>query len=152
MDWRAIVVLAHVLAAFWWVAGYVGTNVCTEMARRSTTDDECRAALRVSDRLDVVANRTGGTAVGLTGIIALIVFGYRLTTAWVIVSIVLFALVVLGGITFWTRFGGHIGAAAAADDWPSVRAGLNERRVVAYARLENLAVVAIIILMVWRPA
>ena len=42
MDWRVVVVLAHVLAAFWWVAGYVGTNLCTEIARRSTTDNDCR--------------------------------------------------------------------------------------------------------------
>ena len=71
MDWLAVVILAHVLSAFWWIAGYVGTNVCTEMARRSTTDEDCRAALRVSDRLDVLANRTGGTAVGVTGLLAL---------------------------------------------------------------------------------
>jgi hypothetical protein len=64
MDWRPIVVLAHVLAAFWWFAGYVGTNFCTEIARRSTTDDECRAALAISDRstsrrIGPVARRSG---------------------------------------------------------------------------------------------
>jgi len=79
MDWRPIVVLAHVLAAFWWFAGYAGTNLCTEIARRSTTDDDCRAALAISDRIDVLANRTGGMAVGLTGLLALLVFGYSLT-------------------------------------------------------------------------
>jgi uncharacterized membrane protein len=151
MDWRSLVLLFHVLAAFWWIAGYVGTNLCTEFARRSTTDDDCRAALRISDRLDVLANRTGGTAAGLSGLLTLVVFGYSLTTPWVLASIVLFALVILGGITFWTRFGGQIGTAAEAGDWSRVRRELNEPRIVTYARLENVAVVVIIALMVLRP-
>ena len=152
MDWLAVVILAHVLSAFWWIAGYVGTNVCTEMARRSTTDEDCRAALRVSDRLDVLANRTGGTAVGLTGLLALFLSVYSLTTPWVLASIVLFAIVVFGGIFYWSRFGTNVGEAASAGDWPGVRRALSEPRIVVYGRLENVAVVAIIALMVLRPA
>jgi hypothetical protein len=151
MDWRSIVILAHVLAAFWWFAGYFGTNVCTEIARRSTSDDELRAALSISDRLDIVGNRYGGTAVGLTGLLALFVFGYSLTTPWAFASILLFAFVVVGGISFWARFGGQVAAAAKAGDWPAVRAALNAPRILVYSRIENLVVVAIIGLMVLRP-
>jgi uncharacterized membrane protein len=151
MDWRAVVVLAHVLAAFWWFAGYVGTNVCTEIARRSTSDDECRIALQLSNRFDVLANRTGGMAVGLTGILALIVFGYGLTTPWVAASIILFAVVVFGGIFFWGRFGGQVDAAATAGDWTGVRRALSAPRIQVFSRVENLLVLAIIVLMVLRP-
>ena len=151
MDWRAIVVLAHVLAAFWWVAGYVGTNLCTEIARRSTTDDHCRGALAVSDQIDVVANRAGGTAVGLTGLLTMVVFGYSLTTPWVLAATVLFAIVVVGGIFFWGRFGSQVAAAAKAGDWPRVRRSLNEPRILVYSRVENFLVVGIIALMVLRP-
>jgi Predicted integral membrane protein (DUF2269) len=151
MDWRALVLLAHVLAAFWWIAGYVGTNVCTELARRSTTDEECRSAILVSGQVDRLANRTGGTAVGLTGLLALVVFGYGLTTPWVLASIVLFAVVVFGGIALWGRFGGGVDAASSAGDWAGVRLALNEPRVIAYGRLENLAVLTIIGLMVLGP-
>jgi hypothetical protein len=151
MDWRPIVVLAHVLAAFWYVAGYVGTNLCTEIARRSTTDDDCRSAILISGRLDRLANRTGGTAVGLTGLLALVVFGYSLTTPWILASIALFAAVVLSGIFLWERFGGGVEEAAAAGDWDGVRRALNRPRAVAYGRLENVAVVVIIALMVLRP-
>src|SRR5262245_39410620 len=151
MDWRSVVVLAHVLAAFWWFAGYAGTNLCTEIARRSTNDDDCRVALRLSNRFDVLANRTGGTAVGLTGLLALWVFGYGLTTFWVAASIILFAVVVFGGIFFWERFGGQIDAAATAKDWPGVRQALSEPRIQAFSRIENVLVLAIIVLMVLRP-
>ena len=30
MDWRVLATVAHLLAAFWFVAGYVGTNALTE--------------------------------------------------------------------------------------------------------------------------
>jgi uncharacterized membrane protein len=152
MDWRALVVLAHVLAAFWWFAGYAGTNLCTELARRSTSDDDCRAALLVSNRLDVWANRSGGTAVGVTGLLAVVVFGYTLTTPWILASIVLFAAVVIGGAVFWARYGVRIDAGVAAGDWSAVRRALTEPRIVAVSRLENVAVLAIIVLMVLRPA
>ena len=151
MDWRALVVLAHVFAAFWWFAGYAGTNLCTEIARRSTTDDDCRAALAISDRIDVVANRTGGMAVGLTGLLAVLVFGYSLTTPWVLAAIVLFAFVVFGGIFFWGRFGGQVGAAAKAGDWPRRPKALSAPRILVYSRVENVLVVVIIALMVLRP-
>ena len=45
MDWRSAVVGAHVLAAFWFVAGYVGTNALTEIARRSAPHEASVAAL-----------------------------------------------------------------------------------------------------------
>src|SRR5262245_5316970 len=151
MDWRSIVVLAHVLAAFWYVTGYVGTNLCTEMARRSTSDDDCRAALMLSDRFDVWANRTGGTAVGLTGLLALWVFGYSLTAPWILASIILLAVVVFGGIFYWGRFGGQVGQAAKAGDWPGVRRALSAPRIQIYGRLENLVVLVIIGLMVLKP-
>jgi hypothetical protein len=151
MDWLALVLLAHVLSAFWWIAGYVGTNMCTEIARRSTTDEECRSALLISNRLDRSLNQMGGTFAGLTGLVAVVVFGYSLLTPWVAASIVLFAGVVVGGAVFWRRYGMGIDAAIAASDWETVRRRLGEPRIVVYSRLENVAVVAIIILMVLRP-
>ena len=64
MDWRVLVTVAHVVAAFWFVAGYVGTNVLTEVARRATTHDGRVAALapfarcyRGAYELSVVARR-----------------------------------------------------------------------------------------------
>ena len=151
MDWLLVAVLAHVLAAFWWIAGYVGTNLCTEIARRSTSDEECRSALFISNRLDRSLNQIGGTFAGLTGLVTLVVFGYSVTTPWVAASIVLFALVIVGGAVFWRRFGEGVDAAVAAGDWDSVRRRLREPTIVFYSRMENIVVLAIIALMVLRP-
>ena len=78
MDWRAVAVLVHVLAAFWFVAGYVATNVCTEIARRSASDEECRAALTLSGRFDRWLNAPGGSAVAISGLLTLWVYGLPL--------------------------------------------------------------------------
>jgi uncharacterized membrane protein len=151
MDWRALVILAHVLSSFWYAAGYLGTNLCTEIARRSTTDDDCRAALLVSNRIDVLANRTGGTAVGLTGLVAVWVSGYSLATPWVLASFVLFAGIVIFGIFFWERVAAGVDAAARAGDWAAVRHELSAPRVFLTGRVENLVFLAIVTLMVLRP-
>jgi uncharacterized membrane protein len=152
MDWRPVAVLVHVLAAFWYVAGYIGTNLCTELARRARTDDECRAALSFSGRFDRWLNAPGGMAVGLSGLAAVWVLGYAITTQWVALAVVLFAGIVLLGILYWSRFGRRVQSAMAADDWAGVRRLLTEPRIVLLSRLENAAVLAIVVLMVLRPA
>jgi len=152
MDWRAVVVLAHVLAAFGFVAGYVGTNLCTELARRTRSDQDRRAALLLSGRFDRWLNAPGGAAVSLSGIVALWVFGYSLTTLWIVLTVLLMAGVISLGIFYWSRFGGRVEAAVAADDWPGVRRLLTQPRVVLLSRVENASVLTVIVLMVLRPA
>jgi uncharacterized membrane protein len=151
MDWRPLAVLIHVLAAFGYVAGYVGTNLCTELARRATTDDECRTALFFSNRFDRWLNAPGGMVTSLSGLVAVWVFGYAFTTPWVAVAIALFAGIVLLGVFFWRRFGRRVDSAMTAGDWAGVRELLTEPRIVAVSRLENAVLLAILVLMVLRP-
>jgi uncharacterized membrane protein len=134
------------------VAGYVGTNLCTELARRARSDQECRSALLVSGRFDRWLNARGGTAVVLSGIVALWMFGYSVTTPWTLVSVTLMAGVVGLGIFYWSRFGRRVESASKADDWDGVRQLLTEPRIVLLSRVENAAVLAIVVLMVLRPA
>jgi uncharacterized membrane protein len=151
MEWRGVAVLVHVLAAFWYVAGYIGTNLCTELASRARTDGECRSALAFSGRFDRWLNAPGGMAVSLSGIAALWIFGYALTTPWVVLAVALMAGVVLLGIFYWSRFGRRVDSTMTADDWAGVRRLLTEPRIVLLSRLENVAVLAIVVLMVLRP-
>jgi uncharacterized membrane protein len=152
MDWRPVAVLIHVVAAFWYVAGYIGTNLCTELARQARTDDECRAALHFSGRFDRWLNAPGGMATALSGLLAVWVFGYALTTPWVALAVALFAGIVLLGIFYWGRFGRRVDSAVTAGDWATVRLLLVEPRIVLLSRLENVTILAIVVLMVLRPA
>lgn len=151
VDWRAIAILAHVLAAFWFVAGYVGTNALTEIARRAATHDSRVAALALSDQFDRWLYQRGGMAVLLTGVLSWWVFGYALITPWILASIAL--IVGIGLLTgfYWRGYGAQINAAIAAGDAITTEAILTDPRAVFFSRLENLAVLAIIALMVLRP-
>ena len=149
---KPVVLLLHVLAAFTYVAGYVATNVLTELARR--TDDPAfrNEALRFSTRFDRLLNAPGGSLVGITGIATALIFGYSLLSGWVLVAIVLFALIVVTGIFFWGHVGREIDRAAAAGDDAAVQRELRRPRNVAISRLENFVLLTIIVLMVLRPS
>ena len=151
MDWRVLAVVAHVLAAFWFVAGYVGTNALTEIARRATTHEARVAALALSDQFDRWLYQRGGTAVLLTGAVAWWVFGYPLTTPWIIASIALIVGIALVTGLYWRGYGQRVNEAIAAGDAAATGAILTDPKAVLLSRLENLAVLAIIVLMVLRP-
>lgn len=148
---KPIVLLLHVLAAFAYVAGYIATNVLTELARR--TDDPAfrKEALRFSTRFDRLLNVPGGMLVAITGIATALIFGYSLLSGWVLVASVLYVLIVVTGIFFWGRVGREVDRAAAAGDDAAVQRELRRPRNVAISRLENLVLLTIIVLMVLRP-
>ena len=152
MDWRSVAVVAHVLAAFWFVAGYVGTNALTEIARRATTHDARVAALGLSDMFDRWLYQRGGTAVLVTGGLSWWVFGYPLTTPWIIASLALIAGIALLTGMYWRPDGQRVNTAIASGDAAATHKILTDPRAVFLSRLENAAVVAIIVLMVLRPA
>src|SRR2546427_6496422 len=63
----AILAVVHVGAGFVYVAGYVGTAVLTEIARRTDDPTTRRAAIDFSGRFDRVLVRVPGTVTGVAG-------------------------------------------------------------------------------------
>jgi uncharacterized membrane protein len=151
VDLPRLALFAHLLAAFAFVAGYVATNVLTEMARRAATSADRRAALAYAGRFDRLLNAPGGTAVIVTGLAAVWAYGYAITTPWIVASGLLFLMLPLLGGLYWAPFGRQLEAAAQRGDDQAVRGLLNARRNVALSRLENLIVLALLALMVFRP-
>ena len=149
-DLARLVLLLHVLAAFVYGAGYIGTNVLTEFARR--TDDTVlrRHALHFSGVLDRL-NVTGGGLVAVTGVFAVFAFGYSLLTPWVLAAIALYVVIVGTGIFFWGRVGREIDRALTAGEDAQVNALLLSPLNVAISRAENILFVTLIALMVLRP-
>jgi uncharacterized membrane protein len=149
-DFVRPLLLLHVLSAFVYVSGYIGTNVLTEVARR--TDDAVARAymLRDSNVIDRL-QQIGGTFVGITGILALVAFGYSLLTPWVLATSVLYVLLVANGILFWGRVGRGIDQAVRAGDEVRALALLRSPRNVAISRIENFLFAILISLMVLRP-
>ena len=70
---------------------------------------------------------------------------------WVVASTALFVLFpVLGGL-YWAPIGERIDAAIARGDDAAAAAMLTAPRTVAVSRLEDVALVVIVVLMVFRP-
>ena len=139
------------LAAFAYGAGYVATNVLTELARRSDDPVIRRQALQFSGVFDRRFNITGGTLAGITGLVATFVLGYPLLTPWILASIVIYVVIVATGILFWGRVGREIESATTAGDDARVNALLRSPRNVAVSRAENVLFLTLIALMVLRP-
>lgn len=151
MNLITLVALVHVLSALLYVAGYVGTNLLTEVARRSTDEPTLRAAITFSGVFDRRLMIPFGSGVGLTGLLLAVASGYALTAPWIAASIVLYGGVIAVGIVIWGRRGGLIEAALNAGRLDEVRSLLREPRFVALSRAENVAVALIATLMVVRP-
>jgi uncharacterized membrane protein len=144
-------VLVHVLSAFAFVAGYVATNALTEIARRRSDLRERRTILGLSGAFDRRFVRTGGTLVGLSGIALVFVGGWSWTAPWIWLSTILYVAIVGLGIGVWGPRGGRVEAALVASDEATVDRLLSEQSFVILSRLENVALLVVIGLMVLRP-
>ena len=151
MDLARLVLLVHVLSALGYAAGYVGTNLLTEFARRTDDPSTRRSALAFSTRFDRLLNAPGGTVVSLSGLVAVWVRGYSFITPWIVAAIALWLVVMGLGIVYWARFGRRVEAALASGDESVVTQVLREPRSVLVSRFENLTVLVIVVLMVVRP-
>lgn len=149
---RALVLVAHVGSAFWFVIGFVGAGVLTELARRAAAADERRYLLGLSGRFDGWFQIPGGSLVGPTGLIAVAILGHAFAEPWVLLSIVLFAGVSFGGAVIWRRRSMWTRAALDAGDDARVLAILTDPRAITQSWLERAAMGLIIVLMVLRPA
>jgi uncharacterized membrane protein len=150
-DVQRLALLAHLLAAFAFAAGYVGTNMLTEMARRARDLEERSWAITLSGRFDRLLTQRGGTALIVTGPIVLWTYGYSITTPWIVGSTALFLLVPVIGATYWAGAARRVEAAIAEGDDAAAASILNEPRSVLISRLENAAVLIVVVLMVTRP-
>jgi hypothetical protein len=147
----ALMALFHVGGAFLFVAGYVATNVLTELARRSTDEPTLRAALGFSGWFDRRLLIPFATLAAIAGLALVPARGYAWTAPWIVVSTLLYLAVMLVGIFVWGPRGGRIEAALTAGRIEDVRALLTESRFVTLSRTENATVAVIVALMVLRP-
>jgi hypothetical protein len=147
----AILAVIHVGAGFVYVAGYVGTAVLTEIARRTDDAGTRRAAIDFSGLFDRRLVRVPGTVTGLAGLALTAAAGHPWLSGWVVAATIGYAFVIGLGIFFWARVGGGIEGALASGDDAEVARLLREPRFVAVSRVENVVLAAVIALMVLRP-
>jgi uncharacterized membrane protein len=150
-----VALFGHLLGAFLFVSGSVVAGVAFEAARRRDAPAEIALLLGLA--------RVGAALVGV-GMLAVLGFGLWLVhlgdwgynAGWVDAAILLFvAAAVLGGLGGQTpKRARQLAARLAAEARPvtdELRGLLDDRRALALNYASSLLVLAILVLMVWKP-
>jgi Predicted integral membrane protein (DUF2269) len=154
-----LIVLLHVLVAFWFVAGFLGRNLTLLGARSSADLAQVTTLTTLAVRFDQLMVIPGSAIVFVLGLLAAWAAGVPLGGSgswWVTVSIVLYVLVsALVPAVFVPRRRvletALVGAREQGVVTPGLHAAINDQ-VLWLARAVEVAVLAVIIaLMVTKP-
>jgi uncharacterized membrane protein len=149
---RPLLALVHVGAALLYVTGYLSTKTLTQLALSESDPTRRRIVFGIGDRFDFRFQIVGGTLVGLSGIPLAIANGYSLVQAWVLASIVLYAIVVFIGAVIWRGRAARVRDVLDSGDDERLVALLHEPRARLISAIEMALIVIIVVLMVLRPS
>jgi Predicted integral membrane protein (DUF2269) len=155
----AWVLLAHVAAAFWFVAGLIGRDVTLAMVRRSDRIEVVTALSELAGRFDRWMVIPGSIAVLILGLLTTWARGLSFTSAgnrWLPLALVIFlSIIPLVPFVFVPK--GKVFDAALAEAQaegsvtPELTASLEDRAVLGARMYERVAVAVVIVLMVVKP-
>jgi uncharacterized membrane protein len=164
MNLYLIMKLLHVVTAFWFVSGVVGRGLAFWQARKAKNIQAIHALLQVSDFFERYAVIPVSMAVFLFGLILTFMQGWplfgflqRSPTNWLLVSFLLFlgVMLAIGPLKLVPRRKERERALqeALAQETITLRlmAALNDKVVIRFRKVEFIALVIIIVLMVIKP-
>lgn len=158
-DWLSLhsfVLLCHLLGALLFVAGFVLAGVLFELARRSERPQEIVVLLRAT-RFGVLLVALGGLMVPFFGLWLVHLDGFDYSARWIEMALGLYvAAMLLGGIGGQRPKRARILAVELAERGEEVsaelRALLDDRLSRALNYLSAALILAILVLMVYKPA
>ena len=142
----------HILAAMVFVTGYIAGTVLQVAAARSSDWPTREFAMRWSN---VFTNRLLVPAVivaGILGVVTAMALGYPILSGWVLYALVLYLVLLAVGIFWWNPLGKKQTAAAQAHDEARFTALARQPAIRVFATLDTLIILALIYLMVVKPA
>ena len=159
MQWDSLhnfVLFCHILGALLFVAGVVLAGVLFEVAKRSDRPRDIAVLLGVT-RVGVLFVALGGLMVPLFGLWLVHLDGYDYSARWISMSLGLYiAAMLIGGIGGQRPKRARILAAELAERDEGVsaelRALLDDRLSQALNYLSAALILAILVLMVYKPA
>ncbi|HEX2470482.1 MAG TPA: DUF2269 family protein [Candidatus Limnocylindrales bacterium] len=149
---RPILALIHVGSALMYVTGYASTKTLSALAVTETDALRRRVILGLGDKFDFRFQILGGTIVALSGLPLAIANGYDLTQRWIVLAVAINATLIFIGAGLWRRRSIAVREALDAGDDARVVTLLTEPRARALRWIEFVLLVAIVALMVLRPA
>lgn len=145
-----LALFVHVVSAMVLLAGVLGGNIVGAMARRAPGIDERRAIVK----LGLPFERMTTAAVPLTvatGLVTLVVFGYRITDLWVLATGAVNVVIIAFQVLFWNKVGPQVQDALERGDDRAAVALMRDPRAVTIGRTEVGLTFVIVALMVFRP-
>lgn len=142
----------HILAAMVYVTGYIGGALLQVWAGRAT-DWSTRATLMHA--ANVFSTRIlvpGFVAAAVLGIITAVVLGYPVMSGWVLYALIVYAVLLVIGLAYWTPLGKKIDAAIASRN-EGTFAALRDRPSTLYVSIfDGILLLLLIYLMVVKPS
>lgn len=142
----------HILAAMVFVTGYIAGTVLQVAAARSGDWSTREFAMRWSN---VFTNRIlvpAFIAAGILGVVTALALNYPVLSGWVLYALILYFVTMAIGIFFWSPLGKKQTAAAEAHDEARFTALAGQPAIRIFAALDTLIILALIYLMVVKPA
>lgn len=152
MDWTTPLRYLHILAAMVYVAGYMGAALLSATAARASDRTVRLWTLRQSNFFSSRILTPGFIAAGILGVATALAFGYPLTSGWVLWALILYVVSMALGIAFWAPLGKKLLATAQEADESRYLAIARQPSITAFAVVDTLILLALIWLMVARPA
>jgi uncharacterized membrane protein len=149
---RPILALIHVGSALMYVTGYISTKTLSALAAGESDSTRRRVILGLGDKFDFRYQILGGTTVALSGLPLAVANGYDLTQRWIVLAVVINATLIFIGAGLWRRRSMAVRKALDAGDDALVVTLLTEPRARLLRWIELALLVAIVALMVLRPA
>lgn len=145
----------HLLAAFGLLSTSLSVHTLYLWARRKRTPSDVAGALRIAQRVGPIIGPFGLLTLAF-GIWLMVDVGYDWGGAWIVASLVLFAIGMIGGPIFGKALapaGMLAGKLTAQGNEPTdeISRALNTPRVRILALLTALAPYAILALMIFKP-
>jgi uncharacterized membrane protein len=142
----------HILAAMVFVTGYIGGTVL-QLAAAGSTDWTLRNfAMRWSNVFTSRILVPGSLAAGVLGVATALALNYPLFSGWVLYALILYFVTMAIGIAYWNPLGRKQTAAAEARDEARFTALAAQPSIRIVGAVDTLIVLALIYLMVVKPA
>ena len=149
---RPVLALIHIGSALMYVTGYISTKTLSALAAADSDPARRRVILGLGDKFDFRYQILGGTIVALSGLPLAIANGYDLTQRWIVLAVIINVTLIFIGAGLWRRRSMAVRDALDAGDDGRVVTLLTEPGARRLRAVELILLVAIVALMVLRPA
>lgn len=142
----------HILAAMVYVTGYIAGAILQNASARAADWPARRTLLRYSNVLTNGLLIPGFVAAGVLGVATAMVMGYPLFSGWVRNALVLYVVILVTGLAYWTPRGRKQQVALDAGDEASFIKAAQSPSIRYVGMLDTVIILLLIYLMVVKPA